>query len=605
MKFERLYKTRRSVKNNQKFLLFLVFAAVILFKLFWFQGTVLSWEEYALSPWRAMVRFLPKLSIAMFFASFVFIVKRNWWTILISVLVDVWTIANVIYYRACGFFINSDALQMVDNMHGFWGSIFIFFTWREFVPVLITLLYAVFIVKSRKMEQVRHVGFFVAVLLLSVAMWIFVNICNHKVVIKDTFVRGSLSEVVRPVLDTRYDAYRAARNYYNHGAFTDWEKRYINRYSIVDYFFADISYFASSKYYARKINDFKHSVPITQSDKQVIDALLNDVVIAPDPQTNLVVIMFESLEGWIFEDYEGSENIAPNLRKLIGKENTLYAPRVKSQALQGNSGDGQMIVLTGVLPLKVGAACRLYGANSYPNYAHLFSTSATINPSPGAWNQREVNPNYGISQLIEFEGNDEQLVDSIIETGSKASSPFFLLAMTIASHSPFNCGDLPKSTLPGDMPKTLQKYLACVNYTDKALGKLISKIEDDPHWKNTTLVIVGDHVVFKEQMLEEFSKFGRKANISLKDKKNYVPLIVNSPSITSRVEKNDVFYQADVYPTILDLIGCSSYYWKGVGEDILSESQADRIDEESGYRLSDIIIRNNYFEKFSEFNKSK
>lgn len=592
-----------SIKENRNFLLFTVFAAIILLKLFWFQGTLFSFEEYA-SPSRAINRFLAKATFAIFISSFIFISKKGWWTIVLSIALDIWMGANIVYCRASGFFINADALQMADNMNGFWDSITIYLSWKEFVPVLITALYGIFVFRLNKKDRQRKISALVVTLLVAFTIRSAINYSNHKIAIKQNSIKGDFAEAARIVFDSQYDAYRAARTYFTHGTFVDWEQNYINRYSIADYFFADISYFISKDRFTSQLNEIKYKVQITPSDEVLLDELIKEDSIVPEPTTNLVVILFESLEGWIFEDYEGSENIAPNLRTLIGKENILFANRVTSQTKQGNSGDGQMIVLTGILPLKTGAACRLFGKNSYPNYAHLFNSSATINPAPGSWNQQEINPNYGIKELHEFEGNDEQMVDSLIAVGNSAKDPFFLLGITIASHSPFKCNDMANAPkLPNDMPKTLQNYLTCINKTDMALGKLISKIENDPQWKNTTLLIVGDHIVFKEQMIDEFTDYANKANLSLKDKKNYVPLIVYSPSIPSRVEKNEIFYQADIYPTILSLIGDSAYYWKGVGKDILSTVDSSRLDEETGYRISDVLIRNNYFEKFHELNQ--
>lgn len=593
----------KSIVTDQNFRPFVILAAIILLKLFWFQGTLLSFEDYA-SPSRAINRFLAKASIALFISAFLFISKKGWWSILILLALDVWMIGNIIYYRASGFFINADALQMADNLHGFWSSILIYFSWKEFIPVLITILYAVFILKSCKANRQRNFRFFIATILLAILARGIVNYSNHKTVIRQNFIKGSAAEAVRAILDPQYDAYRAARIYFTHGTFEDWEKDYINKYSIADYFLADVSYYFSKEHFAKKLQEIKYEVPIASSDKELVDGLIKEENCAPTPQTNLVVILFESLEGWIFENYEGAENIAPNMKRLIGNEHTLFAPRVKSQTKQGNSGDGQMIALTGILPLSTGAACRLYGQNSYPNYAHLFSSSATINIAPGSWNQKEINPNYGIKQLREFQGDDQQMIDSLIAFGDSAKAPFFLLGITIASHSPFKCGDLEKTPkLSKDMPSTLQNYLTCINYTDRAFEKLFAKIESDSLWKNTTLVIMGDHTIFKEQMIDGFSEYANKANISLKNKKNYVPLIIHSPTIPSKIEKDGIYYQADVYPTILDVIGDSFYYWKGLGKSILSGDSTARLDEETGYRISDVLIRNNYFEKFSEFNK--
>lgn len=606
--YKKTYKTWTELKHHPRFLLFLIFAISIFTKLLYFHENLFSLGHFAASPKSAISLLLTKVAISLFISSFLFMTRRSWWSIPFSFVIDIWIIANIIYYRACEFFINAYALQMIDNMHGFWDSITIFFSWKELIPILITLLYTLYAIKQNK-KQTRKFCYFIAILFLTFFMRIIANYYNNEIYIKDYIVRTEkiniegIYNITRPILDPYYLSYRAARNYFNHALFENWEKDYIIKNSIIDFFFADISYYICSKYYTSKIDSFKHKVLIGPSEQNIIDSLINKENGYSTPQTNLVIILFESLESWIFENFEGSEFVAPNLKRVISKQNTLYASRVKSQAKQGNSGDGQMIVLTGILPLEVGAACRLYGNNSYPNYAHFFNTSITINPAPGYWNQREINPNYGIRQLIEFSGNDDQIVDSIIEKGTNAEEPFFLLGITTASHSPFNCDNVTKLTFSDSIPKTLQKYLSCVNYTDRALGRLISKIEEDPHWKNTTLVITGDHIVFKEQMLDRFVDYPAIAKTSLKEKRNYVPLIIYSPLITSRITKNDFYYQSDIYPTILNLIGASSYYWKGIGEDILSQNKSNRLDEETGYKISDMIIRNNYFEKYKKFNK--
>ena len=593
-----------SLKNDSRFLTFVIFTSFILVKLFYFQFSI----EPPAKPQSFSLFLLPKIASSLFLSSILLVTKKKWWTIPLSLSIDLWTVGNVIYYRASGFFINVDALQMIDNMQGFWDSILIYFSWGELIPVLTTLIYTFFIIRFKKPETNRRWILFFLILLLCLCLRIFVNFFQHSVIVKDYWMRKEKTNIetiwntIRPIIDPLYDSYYTARLYFTHGVLGDWEKRYILQNTITDYLFASISYHIYKKHFTQKITILKHSGSIAMSDKEIIDKLLSP----PNPhvqqvKTNLIVILFESLEGWIFEDYEGSEQIVPNLKKLIEKENILFAPRVKSQALQGNSGDGQMIVLTGILPLKEGAACRLYGNNNYPNYAHFFKSSITINPAPGAWNQRAINPNYGIRQLIEFHGKDEQVIDSLIAQGNNAEQPFFLLGITTASHSPFNCDNIiNKPSLSNDMPAILQNYLTCVNYTDRALGKLISLIETDPKWANTTLVIVGDHTVFKETMLNKFSNYAQKADISLKTKRNYIPLIIYSPQITSKILKKDIYYQSDVYPTILNLIGERDYYWKGVGQDILSADDSNRLNEEIGYRISDIIIRNNYFEKYQK-----
>ena len=52
-------------------------------------------------------------------------------------------------------------------------------------------------------------------------------------------------------------------------------------------------------------------------------------------------------------------------------------------------------------------------------------------------------------------------------------------------------------------------------------------------------------------------------------------------------------------PTIMSLMGCESYFWQGVGVNLLDQEARHnrRFNEREAYRLSDIIIRSNYFEQ--------
>lgn len=76
-----------------------------------------------------------------------------------------------------------------------------------------------------------------------------------------------------------------------------------------------------------------------------------------------------------------------------------------------------------------------------------------------------------------------------------------------------------------------------------------------------------------------------------------------SPTIKSKIVENSINYQSDVYFTILNLIGFEDYYWKGVGQNILSKDKSNRIDEETGYRISDAVIRNDYFKRYTKLNR--
>ena len=84
------------------------------------------------------------------------------------------------------------------------------------------------------------------------------------------------------------------------------------------------------------------------------------------------------------------------------------------QVRHGVSADGQMIGVTGLLPISEGATCRLYNTNVYPNYAHLYTSSAIINPCKGTWNQEQMTKCYQFDTLIETSKNGGLMLKYLI-----------------------------------------------------------------------------------------------------------------------------------------------------------------------------------------------
>ena len=72
-----------------------------------------------------------------------------------------------------------------------------------------------------------------------------------------------------------------------------------------------------------------------------------------------------------------------------------------------------------------------------------------------------------------------------------------------------------------------------------------------------------------------------------------------SPYIDGNFRVDDICYQMDIFPTMLHLIDCGDYYWHGLGVNILDENarQNRGLIEQEAYRISDLMIRNDYFRK--------
>ena len=114
--------------------------------------------------------------------------------------------------------------------------------------------------------------------------------------------------------------------------------------------------------------------------------------------------------------------------------------------------------------------------------------------------------------------------------------------------------------------------------------------------KNTIVIISGDHTVFRNT-IEEFDQYAMAHGMDMQTTKTYTPLIIYSPFILQNIYVSDVCYQMDIYPTILPLIGCEDYYWKGLGVNLLDSTARNNrnLSTEEASHLSNKLIRSNYF----------
>lgn len=90
-------------------------------------------------------------------------------------------------------------------------------------------------------------------------------------------------------------------------------------------------------------------------------------------------------------------------------------------------------------------------------------------------------------------------------------------------------------------------YYACVSYVDAQIGKLVDELERLNLRKKTIIVIWGDH----GYKLGEYGHWSKHSNFDVDTR---VPLVISSPSVEKRVEKN-IVESIDIYPTLCELTG--------------------------------------------------
>ncbi len=590
--------------NRAQWCVFFLFAFTIFIKCVLFH-----WECFhsilISSIWRAPFEFIAfwwnKMIPALLLGSFVFISKRYWWTVLVNIIIDLWIIANLVYYQANECFLDINAILMAYNLSGFESSIKTFINISYATFSILTIICAILAHYGNELNEKRNYVSFLLVLgicilshICSVAPEWKKNYYDNKYAVDFDMQDGR--EVIYETLGWNglkmYIPFHDIKLYALPFSFSycpDFTKEYIRATSILHYIVATIVYYAYSE-------DDK-SIEITPESLQGFISKQSEYALSPT--SNLIIILVESFESWALEQGDLSKQAASNFLNFMEHNHIFYANHITSEAKQGVSGDGQMIVNTGLLPIYAGAACMRYGDNTYPNIASNYNHSMLVNISDDVWNQHQMTTKYGYQDEYFRKGgiSEPEMFQNMLNVLDTIKEPFCLLGITMTMHSPFDKYKIKHLNVPQSTPYWLGEYMECLYYTDSCFGVFWDALKDKEILKNTTIVITGDHTVFKRNILQEFSNFASDSGLEIPAEESYTPLIIYSPQITENIQVTDTCYQMDIYPTIMHLIGCEDYYWKGFGVNLMdSVARHNRpISEQEAYELSDKLIRSNYF----------
>ena len=528
--------------------------------------------------------YLAKGAAAMLWALPVVLTSRKYPIWVVLCLADVWMIINIIYYRAYHLFITWHLLSIARNLNGFEDSILPYCSLSLLIIPALTIPALLCYTWSTKKLRVVEILF---ILILGTLL----SVCGS------------------------YNRWKNVRVWLNGEPFS-WE--WANPCTIPHSLSADISeqerqaakyirYHSILAYPLFMLSDaistlFHQRAPeaLTPEEELELQKLLKPIVPANPPQGNLLIILLESFESWLLDvsDADGTP-ICPMLKRYIQTHPVLYVKDVATQIQYGMSGDGQLIVNTGLYPTLEGVACVDYGYNVYPNLAHFYPRSAVVNPCRNVWNQTVVASSYGYQQLIEpqnehrFEWNDSIVIDQIISTFQTLPSPTCVMGITVSGHIPFDSS--PDDIAISDtIPTLFKQYMQTAHYTDRQLGRLLTWADTAQVMRNCIIAITGDHRIFHAWQNDEIREYGLRANLPFGTSQAGCPLIISAPSLVSPcvIEHGK---QVDIFPTILDLIGQKNYFWKGMGHDLTEEVSGSSDEYPIRRQLSDKLIRMNYF----------
>lgn len=512
-----------------------------------------------------------------------YILSRKFWTsLLVMIVLDIWFISNLLYYRTYYSPIPLSSYGLIGNLADFVPSVTASFRIIDLIFPLTTICAVLIWRFYKSIIAVRLRAVVVSFIVFCVAFGI------------DLTARGGF---VKAYYDIRQNAYLYASGPVLYTPF-------------------------GSLYY-----DYAHQVAdLTDEQKTEIYQWLDDApeikpVCGIEQRDNCIIIFAESFENWVLNLTVEGQEITPYLNKLISEPNTLYASKVVTQVNGGRSIDAQLLILAGLFPIQTGCYSSTYGQNTFftlpkamkeikgtRNYLMTVDKLTT-------WNQGVVAKSFGADTLISYPdfklteafGNRKKLADvpffeqckEKMERGEvwKPGENVYIQMVTYSGHTPFKIPEhLKKVHFSDDIPEMMADFMTAAHYTDEAIGKFVEYFKTRPEYTNTMIVITGDH----EGLADNRERLcNSKAGKGIVSDKEYTPLIVVNSPVAMRYDK--VMGQIDIYSTLLNLLGLENYKWKGLGQSILSEDKpAVAISPKRGLQGDTAAVSSDYINRVKQ-----
>ena len=486
----------------------------------------------------------------------VYVLTRSRWAQIVGMaLLDVLLVANLMYFRTYYSAIPASSYLEAGNLADFKASVTDSLRWADIVLPLITIATAVmaFRYKTTKRQPLTAVLKWWAAPLAGFALLLTgVNLC-----------KGGFHKSLRSVRQSAYLCSADAPIFSVFGCI--W-------YDITD---------AAEPITPEKQVEIERWLA-SQPKHQPADSVT-------EKRSNLLIVFAESLESWVLEKKVDGKEITPCLNRLLKEKSTLYAPNVLTQVKGGRSIDAQLMICSGLLPLMSGTYSSLYYDNTFytlqkamRGLKHSRSYLLTID-KVSTWNQGAVARSFGTDTIISYHdfkmteafGTHKRIGDASffqqcrekIERGEvwKPGESVYMQFVTYSGHAPFKLPDhLRTITFPASIPEKAADYMTTAHYTDKAIGDFVAYLKTLPQYKETIVVIVGDHeglASYRQELV------GNPACRGLVSDKQLTPFIVLNSPVGMRYDK--FMGQIDIYPTLLNLMQLDAYRWHGLGQSIL------------------------------------
>ncbi|WP_457978410.1 LTA synthase family protein [Ectopseudomonas composti] len=298
---------------------------------------------------------------------------------------------------------------------------------------------------------------------------------------------------------------------------------------------------------------------------------------------NVVVILMESMAGRYIGAMGNQDGITPNFDALA-KEGLLFQ-RVFSNGTHTHQGMFATMACFPNLPAFEYLMRMPEGGHQFSGLPQLLSArgydDVYVYNGSFAWDNQSgffanqgmrnfvgrddfvdpvfIDPTWGVSDQDMFSRGADELAKL-----GRQGKPFYALLQTLSNHTPYALPEnLPVERVTGH--GSLDEHLTAMRYADWSLGQFFAKARQEPYFKDTLFVVLGDHGFGNDEQITEMdlSRFS-------------IPLLLIGPGVqdTFGSSRDTVGSQIDVVPTIMGRLGqpVQQQCW---GRDLLALPEGD------------------------------
>lgn len=321
----------------------------------------------------------------------------------------------------------------------------------------------------------------------------------------------------------------------------------------------------------------------------------SNVYFGKEKGKNVIIIHLESFQQFLINLKVNGKEVTPFLNSLYRNKHTLSFNNFYHQVGLGRTSDAENMLETSTYGISDGSLFTSLGSeNTFeaaPRILHQDGyTSAVFHGNVGTfWNRNEVYKNMGYNYFFDqnyfssartdkigYGLKDKLLFAESIKYLEQMQQPFYAKFITVTNHIPFSMDaeDLdPKFKTTNTDDETINNYFQTAHYLDQAVHEFFNYLHRSSLYKNTMVVIYGDHYGLSNSENETLAPVIGESADTWNNYNNVqmqrVPFMIHAANLKGRIDHN-VAGEIDVLPTLLHLLGIKNKNYIQFGQDILS-----------------------------------